>query len=281
MFECQAIASALNHNYKGSYEDFELDVTSYIKDYMNYLFIRYDIDREPNVEVKDLSVCGLAKGLDYVCYNKKIIKDLMNGDKLSLLVIYHELSHIEHNIQFFKDIAWPNIIRQTKETMLDIYERKNHLKILEEDNSYFKKLNYDDLSIEVDADLNAIVLLLIFFKTNDIDYTDTISDLEKLYMQLTAKEKNLRRYVASNPVYNSYYLSIDEAFDSAISSNPNWLKEIPILNVEYIEVDNVVVKKDKIVYPQYEEKYMDFYHLFNGMIGELSHKSSNKVKIKK
>ena len=97
--------------------------------------------------------------------------------------------------------------------------------------------------------------MLLFFKfclINEIELSEQIE--QKLQTDFTKLEskKNFMRYVGDNIIFNSYYLSLDEAFDLAITDYPELLEVYTQLNIEYFISNGKICKKDSINYEEYD-----------------------------
>ena len=170
MIKCEALVNALNGNYKGSYYDFEKEIIKFVESYMRILC--KDKNYTPSCLVEEnLSVDGITDGTDKIMFKKNVIKLLMGGEKLCLIAIFHELSHIQQNIQIKNGISTPNIIRYIKDILLDEYQDEENEKFfispIDKIFSYYK-VNYKNESSEIDANLNAILLTIHFFIENNI-----------------------------------------------------------------------------------------------------------------
>ena len=266
MINCEALVDALNGNYKGSYHDFEKEIIKFVETYMRALC--KNIYYTPLCLVKEnLSVDGMAIGTDEIIINKKIIESLMNGGKLSLIVLFHELAHIQQNIQIKKGVSTPNIIRYIKDKLLDEYQDKENKEFgIYSYNKIFNfyEINYENESSEIDANLNAILLTEQFFMKNNIDYTED-NDTLNIYFEKMIKRKNRKRNLTYCCNFNSYYLTLDEAFDVAIKYNSEWLERYPQLKVEYELNNGLVEKKVDVIYQEYNEN-SDMYHKIKRLI---------------
>ena len=260
MIKCEDLVNALNGNYNGSYDNFENSIIEFTKNYMNSLCKKKDYNPKCLVKEK-LSACGITIGTDHIIFNKKVIKNLMNGEKLHLITIFHELTHIQQNIQIESGIATPNIMRYIKDLLLDEYQKienkEFNYKSTEQLLSYYK-VNYKNESTEIDANLNAILLTIQFFLENNIDYTKEEKNLDTYFDKLI-KRKYQKRNLTYCITFNSYYLTLDEAFDIAIKYHPEWLERYPQLKVEYTYNNGIIEKKDVPTYQKYDTN-SDAYH---------------------
>ena len=94
MIKCDTLVSALKGQYTGSYEDFEKSIINFIETNMKFIS---NSDATCEI-VSSASYGGETIGCELIKINKKVIIDLMNGDKTKLIVIFHELSHVVQNI---------------------------------------------------------------------------------------------------------------------------------------------------------------------------------------
>lgn len=266
MIKCETIVNALNGNYEGSYHDFEKEIIKFVESYMCTL-CKNEYYMPSCLVEENLSVDGITIGTDKIIFKKNLIKLLMSGEKLCLIVIFHELSHIQQNIQIKNGISTPNIIRYIKDILLDEYQDEENKKFLispiDEIFSFYK-VNYKNESSEIDANLNAILLTIQFFIENNIDCTKEEENLLNYFDKLIER-KSQKRNLTHCITFNSYYLSLDEAFDVAIKYHPEWLERYPQLKTEYKLNNGLVEKNSKIIYQEYNEK-SDTYHKIKHLI---------------
>ncbi len=260
MLKCEALVDAMEKRFTGSYMEFEEKIIKYVEDYMTDLCQKRNYFPICSVQ-ENLPYIGLAKGNDKIIFNKEVIKELMNGNKLFLIFLFHELSHIQQNIQIETGVATPNIICYIKDTLLNKYqqiENKQFYGYVENKTYSYYTINYENHSKEIDAELNAILLTIEFFQENNIDLPNETKYL-KDYFDALVKRKNKKRNLTYCGTFNSYYLTLDEAFDVAIKYHPEWLEEYPQLKVEYKLEDGVIQKKSEITYQEYNIN-SDLYH---------------------
>ena len=256
---CQALVDALNGNYKGTYSSFEKEIIKFVEDYMKTVSNMPDYN--PTCMVSEtLKADGVTRGTDKIIFKKDIIKSLKKGKKLYLIVIFHELSHIHQNIQIKNEISTPNILRYIKDILLNEYQNEKNKKYHMPDiyNIFnFYMINYKNESSEIDANLNAILLTINFFLKNNIDYEDEKKYLNN-YFEKLIKRKFKKRNLTYGPIFNSYHLTLEEAFDCAIKEHSEWLERYKQLNVEYELNNGLVQKKTKVIYQKYD-KNSDIY----------------------
>lgn len=255
MIKCKAIVDALNGAYEGTYYEFEEKIVKFVEDCMATLCD--DFYYIPSCLVKEnISADGSTIKDDTIILNKNTVKSLMNGKKLYLFVIFHELSHVQQLIEIRKGISTPDIIRYIKDILLNEYQEKENIKFgmfKDEKIPSYYKINYINDSMEIDANLNGIVLTKQFLSENNINYskeefyTKHFDELELM------KRKTNKRNLTYCYTFNSYYLTLDEAFDVVIKYHPEWLERYPQLQDEYKLEDGKVIKKSRIIYQENEE----------------------------
>jgi len=256
--ECKALVDALKGNYKGTYEKFEKEIIIYIKKCI--LFLNNYDNCIPRCLIKEnLHWAGTASSTNLICINKKIIQELMNGKKDNLFVIFHELTHIEQFVKIKNGISTEEVIKYIKDILLDDYQKKENSRIICIDNmkSYFN-LNYDIESSELDAYLNSIILTTEFLLNNNIDVDD--EKIVKILIKILSKMDS-DRYVGDIITFNSYYLSLEDAFDIAIKHHPEWIEMYPQLKTEYYIEDGIVVKNENPTYQEYDVNSDKYYQI--------------------
>ncbi len=176
---------------------------------------------------------GCTIGINKIILDKEVIESLMQGHKLNLICIFHELTHIQQNIQIHQGRTTETILKIIKDNILDDYQRGTIIKNMKTDNliSYYD-INYAIESSEIDAKLNSILLTKKFFIDNGIDYTMEEKELDARYEE-ALKQKNRKRNLSMISTFNSYFLSLDDAFDVIVENHPQWLLKYPQLNQEY------------------------------------------------
>ncbi|MBQ8682034.1 MAG: hypothetical protein IJ509_03905 [Bacilli bacterium] len=266
MIKCEALVKALTGNYDGSYYEFEKEIIKFVESYMSTLC--KETSYSPNVKVEEkISADGITVETDKIIFNKKLIKSLMSGQKLALIAIFHELSHIEQNIQIKNGISTPNIIRYIKDILLNEYQDKENRQFsmcARDTNFSYYKVNYKNESSEIDANLDAILLTIQFFLENNIDYTREETYLMNYFDELIER-KSQKRNLTHCITFNSYYLTLDEAFDVAIKYHPEWLERYPQLKVEYRLINGSVLKKSEFIYQEYNES-SSIYHKIKRLV---------------
>ncbi len=271
MYECDQLVSVLKGEYNIPYEKFERAIVEYIQKCMFFIYANYcEVDELENISgtyfpsckiIKSLDSDGEAQYIDTILLKRDTIINLFRGDKINLLIIFHELSHIEYNIQILRGYSTLNIINQIKDFLLNSYQKEQNSKYYYDDPFDYYKYNYRVVSQEVDANLNAIALTTNFMKINNINDSDIFHELSKKYEEFSRRKKIMNRFVGGNVLFNNIYLSLDEAFSSAIKDNPFWLEVFPQLKVEYEIVDGVIVKKKNIIYQEYNDVNSLYYRV--------------------
>jgi len=237
----------LKGNSSLDYEKFKYLMIDYFTIYINKLNEKYACQFMIS---NSITFTGICYGVEKIIINEREVRKIYNGNISSLLTIFHEISHLQQNIQIEEGIVSKNIINYIKDNLLRYYQDEQNKKFGISKNSSYYILNYKYESSEIDANLNSILLFLRFCSKNEIELPKQIEKiLETEFSKLEVK-KNFKRYVGENIIFNSYYLSLDESFDLAINDHPEWLEFFPQLNTEYFIVDDKICKKDNINYEE-------------------------------
>lgn len=259
MENCDFFVSFLKGNKSLNYDDFKHLTIEYFSEYITKL---YKNNNCKFIISNDLSVCGKCIGTEKIIINEDIVKKIYNGAIGYLLVIFHEISHLEQNIQIEEGKISKNIINYIKDFLLKNYQSEQNEYFGISDNLSYYKLNYSCESSEIDANLNSILLFAKFCLKNEIEIEEKEKQkLEVTFIELEQKKKQVR-YVGANIIFNSYYLSLEEAFDLAIKNHPEWLEEFSQLNIEYYIKNGKIIRKDVIDYEECDnDKSLYSYYL--------------------
>lgn len=245
MENCDLFVNFLKGNKSLNYDDFKHLTVEYFSEYITKLYKNYNCKF---IISNDFPVYGRCIGVEKIIINEDIIKKIYNGAIGSLLIIFHEISHLEQHIQIVEGKISKNIINYIKDILLKHYQCEQNECFGISDNLSYYELNYSCESSEIDADLNSILLFVKFCLKNEIEIGEKAQQkLEVTFIELEQKKKQAR-YVGDNIIFNSYYLSLEEAFDFAIKDHPEWLEAFPQLNIEYYIKNGKIIKKDAIDY---------------------------------
>lgn len=250
MLKCDVLVEALKGEYNGSYEEFELVLCDAIKKEM----IKINDDNNSLCEclvIENLTnqngelIAGRARNCTEILFNKSIIDDLFNGNRMSLLTLFHELAHIRQNVLIESGSDSSSVIRYIKDALLNHYQELENYRFLGKTygNSYYRN-NYSYNSMEIDAEIEAIYSMITFCDENSIDISDIMNTVEDYFDDLKVR-KNKKRYVGDCITFNSYYLTLEEAFDIAINDHAEWLLWYPQLLSEYSIIDGGIVVKNR------------------------------------
>lgn len=221
-----------------SYETFKQVIKSFIKDTMreingnrinNYNPVCFVYDfKATNNENSD----GISNKHFIMKINDKIIEDMYNNySVLDFVTIFHELAHIQQNIDIKLGCFTEDILNFIKDDILrDLCHREGF--------DYYKE-NYQVITSEKDAEIKGYVFAINFLEqVLNIKLKDEIlTDLDKkISVQLEQKSNLLRKT-------NNGEQDINSLFDYYIKNHPEFLEKYPQLSVEYIVSDGIVRRK--------------------------------------
>lgn len=228
------IREVLNGNRIVSYLEFE----NVIKLFGLYNMSFVDDAKFIITDELSLFVLGRCCGIEWIKINKKVIKKIYFGDKFSMLAIFHELKHFKDNYNIFNDIYDEDTVLILKEELINEAnnEFSNNLfgehDLFDSDNYYLS--NYEKCSQEILADRYGYIEMLRYFKEIGVNLTSgEVNCIECEIKKLDKKLSNKIRNFKDCLMFNSYYLSVDEAFDFVVLDNPKWLEDFPCLRKEY------------------------------------------------
>lgn len=262
MLKSQVLVDVLKGKYTGSYDDFEKMLCDDVKKEMinlndNEKCIFECVVLEELINKNGELLGGRAIGTFKIQYSKSIIMDLFKGNRINLITLFHELAHIRQNVLIESGVGYFNVISYIKDSLLNYYQELENDRFLGKSyrNSYYKN-NYSNYSKEIDADIEAVYNMIMFCSENGIDISDIIETLEN-YVDDLKTRKDMARYVGGCITFNSYYLSLEKAFDIAVREHAEWLLWYPQLLDEYSVIDGgIVVRKDE----DNKKDIVDLYH---------------------
>lgn len=237
MIKCESLNKVLIKDNSTSYPYFKNDLINFIKNYMkeininSYLYL-------PIVNITNSSKdMGTAETVYEIEIDENVFKKIYSGNRLYLLVIFHELVHIKQNYLIKNEIIDKNLLDIIKEDLLDYYFMINN------NSKTYYDINYDLDSSEVQANLEAIDLFYKYFDENNIKLNlfelYILCDLTKEFKR---KLKNKKRKFISSKLKIYKTMNLYKLFDYIIKKNPEWLDWYPQLKLEYC-IDDGIVKK--------------------------------------
>lgn len=221
-----------------SYETFKEIIKLFIKDSIkaingnrisncNPVCFIYDFK-----ETSNENSTGLAYKHFFVKINEKIVKDIYNESSIfSFIIIFHELMHIQQEIEIKSNYFNEDILFFIKDDILRKLSAKEGF-------DYYSE-NYQVITSEKDAEIKGIMCTINFLEqTLGLKLKeDVLVDLEKyINSELQSKSNTIRQVKDVNQDINSL-------FDYYIRSNPQFLETYPQLNIEYIIEEGIVRRK--------------------------------------
>lgn len=234
MLKCESLNKILNGDKSVNYFKFKNDILVFIKDYMK------DINKNfflylPDVTYMNSDVeFGYSYGNRAIGINENVLKNIYKGNRLYLLHIFHEIAHIKFVTLIHENKTNPMLIDIIKEYLL--YEMYDE----------YYDYNYKYESSEVQADLEAINMLIDYFNDNYIVFKRC--ELYKLKTNiyiLNKKLKNKKRKYFNRKNKKYEIKDFNVLFDEVVENNSKWLNWYPQLELEYYKDDGVVKKINK------------------------------------
>lgn len=220
-------------------------------------------DDEYDVCIKDfpISIHGVFSDNNKLYINKKIIRNLYDGDLEKFISILHELNHFKVKYDILSGVINLDICRIVKENLLrdedidpfneigsykSLKDKKNNI------NDFYYQRNYNNFSEEVYVNMCAkqdfITLIKILFINYNRGTDNNLSLINDIYIKLIEddliKYNDYNRDFSLSLSFNSNHLNFDDAFDISIKYHSQWLK-YPQIGIEYyLDKDGYVKRKD-------------------------------------
>lgn len=232
----KVIINILNKNKVISYDTFELLIirsTQYAMKKINNKRIKHYF---PTVYISELDgACGNNFSYEYITFDKKSIENLYKGSFETLSTYFHELRHVQQEIEIYLKNFSNDIIDMIKDKVIKDYEFKKY------GTKRYYEINYFNISFEVDAHHNGIDMTKALLYKYQFDYL--VPFAEVLRNVWPVNSNRLERMVEENGVMVTK--TLDEVFCGVITDNPHYLEKYPQLAIEYIKEDNKVRKRTK------------------------------------
>lgn len=245
-----------------TYQEFKILIKAAIEEIMKNLIKNTKLaKREALCQIKEMknSTRGKMYGSNnkiIIEINEDVIKKIYKGKVLELFTIFHELNHLLIKYEIATGVINEDIIRCIKEGLLqslgndELSTIKNTIKPKQQVfttgliNYYENNYQYD--SEEKIVNIRSIQNLFEFTTNFKIQLTELeIKKLRNKLLENKIEYKNCYRDTKNMPIFNSYSIHYEEAFDVMIKDNPEWL-ELPQLQIEYeIDENNRINKKSK------------------------------------
>ena len=252
------IVKHLNTNEKIlDYSLFEGKIISFIKNVMEkYLFLVFKEKEICSAQVmENVPFLGLfLSDENIIIINKNVIKDIWSGHYERFSVLFHELFHfkIKTDINSGKNDRVTSLClmekllrdycfdgfgfsKNTKDLPIGCFDR------------YYSD-NYEKSINELYANLYSYYCTLLFMMKR-ISFIDEekIINTQRLVNKYSKLCKVKNELIFENvTLFNTKQMSFEDAFNVAISSNPDWLMKYQQLSADYeINKDGKIVKKVK------------------------------------
>jgi len=254
------IVKHFNTNEKISdYSLFENKIISFIKNVMEkYLFLVFKEKQICSAQVmENVPFLGLfLSDENIIIINKNVIKDIWSGHYEKISVLFHELFHFKikadmksgKNDRVTRLCLMEKLLRDYCFDDFGFSKNKKNLPIGCFDRYYSD--NYGKSINEIYANLYGYFCTLLFMMIRIV----CINEEKFINIQRTVNEYikrcNLKSKLTFENItfFNTIHMTLEEAFNVAISSNPNWLIEYKQLNDNYEinEIGKVVKKVNKV-----------------------------------
>ena len=191
---------------------------------------------QPTCEIKEMTNLGGARNTSYIYISSDTVKKIYQGNLHNLQTIFHELTHIKQNINIALGVIDSRTIRYIKETVINA--------ICQEQNIDFYHLEYQKLSMEIDANLEGWIYLRRYLEyLGVIEKKETVS-IEEIIVELE-KKTNYKVNVANYNFLEREELDFEELFLICINKKPEYFDLYPPLKLLYIRDNDTIRAKTK------------------------------------
>lgn len=168
-------------------------------------------------------------------FNEEEIKKLYDGSLGALTTVLHEMFHGGHDLMITNKMVNPILMQIIKEDIIREDDQKNN-----DDDSYYLK-NYKSISSEIFAQQMATSFLEDLLKKMHLSPPEGFIEYQKnIYDRNLSNQNRIITVDGKEEI-----MTVDEIFDKVIVNNPKKLDTFPQLNLEYINENGVVRKKNK------------------------------------
>ena len=191
---------------------------------------------KPTCEIKEMKNLGGARNTSNIYLSSDTVKNIYQGNLHNLQTIFHELTHIKQNINIALDVASSRTIRYIKETIIDA--------VCQEQNIDFYHLEYQKLSMEIDANLEGWIYLRRY-----LEYLGVIEKKEKVSIEEIIgeleKKANYKINVADYDFLKQEELDFEELFLICLNKKPEYFDLYYPLKLLYIRDNDTIRAKTK------------------------------------
>lgn len=189
----------------------------------------------PIVTIKHLNGSSYLTTADHIYIDTYIIKELYEGFKSNLNTYYHKIERAKQEIAIKIGLFSEDLMLMIKDKI-----------IIEEEMKCFNTTNYYDdnyynLSFEIDANNAGFEASELFLRLLGYKHLDKYFEIIR-----NANNKNgdkLERVIRVNN--KKEYRSANDVFDYVIANNPSYLDKYKQLNIEYVNDNGNVRRKNK------------------------------------
>lgn len=191
---------------------------------------------KPTCEIKEMKNLGGSRNTSNIYLSSDTVKNIYQGNLHNLQTIFHELTHIKQNINIALDIVGSRTIRYIKETVINA--------ICQEQNVDFYLLEYQKLSMEIDANLEGWIYLRRYLEyLGVIEKKETVS-IEEIIVELE-KKTNYKVNVANYNFLEREELDFEELFLICLNKKPEYFDLYSPLKLLYIRDNDTIKAKTK------------------------------------
>lgn len=237
-----------------NYNLYEQEITTYFKNIMEKYLIHLNLNNTNcNFSIdSNIKSLGRFTSPNKIIINNIVMENIQRGNFEYIETIFHELFHFKLYSEIQAGIVNKTIVDLIKDILLrdycfDYYDSMKNKEGLPNFvfDTYYND-NYENTTGEILAELYGTYCTLIFFNKFNTQIDDN-----KLLELKNIINLNYQKYSANQQLtfenifkFNSRHLTIDEAFETAIHFNPDWVENIPQLQIEYyIKEQGIVCKR--------------------------------------
>ncbi len=191
---------------------------------------------KPTCEIKEMKNLGGARNTSNIYLSSDTVKNIYQGNLHNLQTIFHELTHIKQNINIALGVIDSRTIRYIKETVINA--------ICQEQNIDFYHLEYQKLSMEIDANLEGWVYLRRYLEYLGVMEKTKETSIEEIMHELERKT-NYKVNVADYDFLEQEELDFEELFLICINKKPEYFDLYPPLKLLYIRDNDTIRAKTK------------------------------------
>lgn len=235
-----------------SFSMFKELMKDFIEEIMNCYLSLYKIEEkcifESNCILK--SYASFSEEDNKVIISQDVLAAIYSGNLVYLITVFHELNHFKFKYDIKNGVIDEDLTcilkeRLLRETFYLCSEDELSEDVLIEKDFYYE-YNYEKYSEELVANINMIDNVYEIFRLSNISMNSY--DMEKLMIIREENTALLRNpYRNFKFLYTSEYKDYNQVFEICIKYNKEWLKFPQIAAQYYVDENNKVLKKRKII----------------------------------